>query len=132
MGYCVDVEGWVSVGGKRKEGVIKALDNDVFVDETYETGGEKEGIVDISFYKEGNYREDEWRDFTRHIAPAIYDGCITFHSEDYCYWRMRFDGHKWLDEDGYVVFPDDLSSLPSGVIDSLRLGLKKYDMENNK
>lgn len=131
MGWVVEASGWVLAREKRKNDIIRAFEKALPFCEWCEQKEENE-TVSFAFYYSENYHEEDWDEFTSRTACVISDGLIEFCSEDHSHWRLRYENGRWLYEDGYVVFENDLTGVPEYVIEGLRRGLEKLDRERCK
>ena len=105
MGYRATVTGDLTL----KEGVTKEqIDEiiqkglDVFDEvEAYNQGND----TLISIYEcQENYHEEDCEDFYKAVSKYLKGGEINFRGEDDSMWKHTFDGEKWQEYTGKVVY----------------------------
>lgn len=115
MGYYADGDGYITfkevLSDENYESLYKIL-SWAFEDvDGYpkQVGSDGKVRTSINFWTSDKYYEDEVMDVLNAALRfgEVYDGELRYFGEDKTYWRFVYDGKRWQEECGEVVYGND-------------------------
>lgn len=103
MGYCADGYGTIRFRTSPSKEVLERIESEF----EYQASRDEDRCVSVWAYDK--YHEDCVLDVLHEITPFVESGVIEYRGDDDCFWRFRFDGERFIEENGHVVYEGDES-----------------------
>ena len=105
MGYRATVTGDLTLKeGITKEQIDEIIQKGLDVFDEVEAYNQGDDTL-ISIYEcQENYHEEDCVEFYKAVSKYLKDGEINFKGEDDSMWKHAFDGEKWQEYTGKVVY----------------------------
>lgn len=108
MNYCANATGGITFKNVTEEQIDKMIDEKIKEIGSWsisaETRTDKDSKVNLDLWYDGNYHEEDVIALLDFLAPFSESGEFNFIGEDSSMWRFYFDGEKFIEEGGNVVF----------------------------